>query len=66
MRPKAALSETHAIMANTTNIAGIGKVVGHGWDPHRLWSGLMSGKPAAARYPALARPHELLKIHDFP
>ncbi|MGZ8178543.1 beta-ketoacyl synthase N-terminal-like domain-containing protein [Williamsia sp. SKLECPSW1] len=38
-------------MGNTTHrsrISGIGAVSGYGWGRERLWSGLVSGKPAAA------------------
>ncbi|WP_071289530.1 beta-ketoacyl synthase N-terminal-like domain-containing protein [Mycolicibacterium llatzerense] len=42
-------------MANAMNIAGIGAATGYGWGRDRLWSGLMSGKPAAALYPGYGR-----------
>ena len=38
-------------MANRIDIAGIGAATGYGWGRDRLWSGLLSGKPAAALYP---------------
>lgn len=48
---EAALNEGNAIMANAMHIAGIGAATGYGWGRQRLWSGLTSGKPAAALYP---------------
>ncbi len=38
-------------MPNVMDIAGIGAATGYGWGRNRLWSGLMSGKPAAVLYP---------------
>lgn len=36
-------------------IAGIGVVSGYGWGAHDLWTGLLSGKPAAALYDGYGR-----------